>query len=162
MNNPAVSYDAGEFSAISSSSDLEILGFGRRDNPQPEKRLMFAILLDAVECYQKYAGDETKSLFKDTEEWIFADDHEWFFSFVNICAAVDINPKYMRKGLSQWIEQRSRKASSDKNFAANSCPGKNISRKILEKRGSYSRLWYPARWPTERQNRRSAVLKHLG
>jgi len=45
---------------------------------------MFAVLLDAVECFQKYAGREANRLFKDTDEWIFEDDHEWPFSFINI------------------------------------------------------------------------------
>ena len=61
---------------------------------------MFAILLDAVECFQEYA--EQDRLFKDAEEWIFEDDHEWPFSFINICEAVDMDPKYLRKGLLHW------------------------------------------------------------
>jgi hypothetical protein len=163
MNIPAVSYDTGEFSANSSSSELEILGFGGNLDHQPEKQLMLAILLDAVECYQQYAGDETNRLFKDTEEWIFAEDQEWLFSFINICEAVDIAPQYLRKGLLQWNNERSRKVSAAKRLATESfIPIKKISRKSSAKRSSYSRLRYPTRqWPTERQNQRSAVQKTL-
>ncbi len=153
MNSPAVSYDTGDFNANSSSSELEILGFGGNLDRQPEKQLMLAVLLDAVECYQQYAGDETNRLFKDTEEWIFADDNEWLFSFINICEAMDIAPNYLRKGLLQWNMERSRKASAAKKLATESFPSKNISRKSLAKRSTYSRLRYPTRqWPTERQN----------
>jgi len=42
---------------------------------------------------------EHDRLFKEAEEWNFEDDHEWPFSFINICQAVDMNPKYLRKGL---------------------------------------------------------------
>jgi hypothetical protein len=161
MNNPAVRYDTGEFSSMSASSDLEIPGFSGIDDRQPEKRLMFAVLLDAVECYQKYASNETHRLFKDIEEWIIADDHEWLFSFVNICEAVDLNPNYLRNGLSQWKEQRSRKVTAGKKFAARAFPSEKLSRKISAKRAKYSRLHYPGRWPTEPRNQRNAVLKHL-
>ena len=163
MSSPAVSYDTGDFSANSSSSELEILGFGGNLDRQPEKQLMLAVLLDAVECYQQYVGDETNRLFKDTEEWIFADDHEWLFSFINICEAVDIAPQYLRKGLLQWNKERSRKVSPGKRLATESLPTiKNISRKSLAKRSTYTRLRYPTRqWPTEGQNQRSAVLKTL-
>lgn len=133
MTNPAVKYDTGDFTAISASSDLEILGFGGIDDRQPEKRLMLAVLLDAVECYQKHARDETHNLFRDIEEWIIADDRQWLFSFVNICEAVDIDPKYLRNGLSQWKEQQSRKASAGKKFAAKSFPSKKTFAKDFRK-----------------------------
>ena len=61
---------------------------------------MFAILLDAVDCFQEHAKDDR--LFKETEEWLFEDDHEWSYSFINICEAVDMDPEYLRKGLLQW------------------------------------------------------------
>lgn len=77
---------------------------------QPEKRLMLAILLDAVECFQKYAPLHRRKpdrLFTATAEWIFEDDYKWPFSFLNICDAVGINPQYLRNGLQQWNETRS-------------------------------------------------------
>jgi hypothetical protein len=72
---------------------------------QPERSLMFAVLLDAVECFQKYAllDDEYATrLFRETEIWILEDDREWPFSFVNICEAFEINPQYLRQGLLHW------------------------------------------------------------
>jgi len=97
MNRPLTALHS-----IGSLSELDILGLYGASPTQPEKTLMFAVLLDAVECFQKYAGREANRLFKDTDEWIFEDDHEWPFSFINICEAVDIDPKYLRKGLSHW------------------------------------------------------------
>ena len=97
MNIGTASYGTGAFRAMGSLSESAIFDFYGAANLQPEKRLMFAILLDAVECFQEYA--EQDRLFKDAEQWIFEDDHEWPYSFINICEAVDMNPKYLRKGL---------------------------------------------------------------
>jgi hypothetical protein len=74
---------------------------------QPERRLLFAILQDAVECFQKYRcarGNKASRLFKDATAWFFEDDYEWPFSFINICESFGIDPGYLRKGLSRWVE----------------------------------------------------------
>ena len=71
---------------------------------QAEKRLMFAVLLDAVECLKKFARlrqSRTDRLSKDAEDWIFEDDRDWPFSFINICEAVGLNPQYLRDGLKR-------------------------------------------------------------
>ena len=72
---------------------------------EPEKSLMLAVLLDAVECFQKYAllrDQYSNRLFRETEIWIFEENWEWPFSFVNICQALAIDPQYFRKGLLRW------------------------------------------------------------
>lgn len=74
----------------------------------PEKRLMLAVLLDAVECFQKHAPlqytpsrpAKTNPLFTDAATWIFEDDTESLFSFINICEAVGMNAQYLRRILS--------------------------------------------------------------
>lgn len=81
---------------------------------QPEKRLMFAVLQEAVDCFQEYAfarGRKDEGLFKDAEDWILKDDHQWPFSFINICETLDIHPHYLRNGLSRW-KQRARRQQS--------------------------------------------------
>jgi hypothetical protein len=103
-------------SNASTLARLEIFGpeqhfdqFHKTSQVQPEKTLMLAVLLDAVECFQKYApGFRRKPdrLFKYTEEWIFEDDHKWPFSFINICEALGIDAQYVRKGLFNWKESR--------------------------------------------------------
>jgi len=72
---------------------------------QPERSLMFAVLLDAVECFQKYAllhDEYATRLFRATENWILDNDREWLFSFINICDALTIDPHYLRKRLLRW------------------------------------------------------------
>jgi hypothetical protein len=55
---------------------------------QPEKNLMSAVLLDAVECFQKYLllhDEYSNRSFKEAENWILDNDRQWLFSFFNIC-----------------------------------------------------------------------------
>jgi len=96
------SYSARVFSPIVSLSEPDALSLhqyfdrwrGAAGYLQPERRLMFAVLLDAVECFQKYPfarGNKLNCQVKDTLDWIFKDNHEWPFSFINICEAVGMD-----------------------------------------------------------------------
>lgn len=70
-----------------------------------ERRLMIAVLVDAVNCFMKqiHATDPVaRQLFEDAEAWITAEDRTWFFSFDNVCGALDLNPEYIRDGLFKW------------------------------------------------------------
>ncbi len=75
-----------------------------------EKRLMLAVLQDALECYQKYAFAKDgpgRQLFADANGWIASDDRHWYFSFENICDVLEIDPGYLRRGVQQWRLQQS-------------------------------------------------------
>ncbi|MBI4516341.1 MAG: hypothetical protein HY699_11065 [Deltaproteobacteria bacterium] len=82
----------------------------RRKAPQePERRLVVAILEDAVDCFHKhlFARDhKARQLFEDSEAWILSDDRDWPFSFANICELLDLNPEYLRRGLLTWKERQ--------------------------------------------------------
>jgi hypothetical protein len=83
--------------------------FTREGGMARERRLMLAVLQDAVECYQKYAlarDPRGKQLFDDAAEWIDTDEREWSFSYVNICEVLGLNPEYIRRGLSRWRQSR--------------------------------------------------------
>ncbi len=70
-----------------------------------EKRLMLAVLEDALDCYQKYASADDghgRQLFEEAQTWIVSDDRGWFFSYENICETLEINPEYLRCGLDRW------------------------------------------------------------
>ena len=110
MNVGTPSYGTGAFRAIGSLSESAIVDFYGTGDLQPEKKLMFAILLDAVECFQEYG--EQDPFFKDAAEWIFEDDRDWPLSFINICEAVDMDPKYLRKGLLHWRQSAIPKANT--------------------------------------------------
>jgi len=82
---------------------------------QPERSLMFAVLLDAVECFQKYAlldDEHATRLFREAENWILDNDPEWLFSFINICDTLTIDPHYLRKGLLHWKQNAMRSVST--------------------------------------------------
>lgn len=76
---------------------------------EPEKRLMLAILEDAINCFQHNVlaqSGKRKRLFEEAEDWILAGDHDWFFSFENICEVCGINPEYVGEGLLRWKEKQ--------------------------------------------------------
>jgi hypothetical protein len=67
-----------------------------------EKRLMIAILKDAVECLEKYRGARTstgRSHYENAIEWVKDTDTEWLFSFTNICDLLGFDSDYMREVL---------------------------------------------------------------
>ena len=70
-----------------------------------ERRLMVAILEDAVDCFQKYlwaADNRSRHLRTEAEKWFLSNDDSWPFSFVNICHALDLHPDFLRRGLLEW------------------------------------------------------------
>lgn len=80
----------------------------RRASSDGERRLMVAILEDAVDVYRKQAGArdrKRRQLFEDAEEWIESDDTSWLFSYQNICDVLGIDAGYLRKGLRVWKQR---------------------------------------------------------
>jgi hypothetical protein len=76
--------------------------FKRKRPLEPERELMLAVLADAVECYWKYCGARDGSgtrLFQDARDWLLDDDERRPFSFVNVCAALQFEPGYIRRGV---------------------------------------------------------------
>lgn len=81
----------------------------RKGAHEPERRLVVAVLEDAVECFQKHihARDpKARQLFADAEEWICSQDRSWPFSFENVCDLLQINPEYLRRGLIAWRDNQ--------------------------------------------------------
>lgn len=76
---------------------------------QAEKRLMLAVLEDAVGTFQKHVAARDRrgeALFTETEEWFASDEVEWPFSFVNVCHALGLEVSYMRTGLWRWRDRQ--------------------------------------------------------
>lgn len=85
--------------------------FRRKGHLAPEKRLMLAVLEDAVACFQKYVSardSKGKETFREAEEWILEQDSDWLLSFENICEFLGMNGQYVRQGLLDWKESRLR------------------------------------------------------
>ena len=66
----------------------------------PEKRLMFAVLLDAV--IQLRRRNTARSA--EAERWIRGEDgdEDTPFSFTNVCETLGIDPSYLARGLLAW------------------------------------------------------------
>jgi hypothetical protein len=80
----------------------------RRTEHDGERRLMIAVLEDAVDVYRKQAGSKDprgQQLFQEAEAWIEDADRTWLFSFQNICDVLDIDAGYLRRGLHAWKER---------------------------------------------------------
>jgi hypothetical protein len=75
---------------------------------QPEKRLMLAVLEEAVGTFQKYSlasGRRARRLLGDVEEWFASNDTVWPFAFASICQALGLEPEYIRTGLRRWRDR---------------------------------------------------------
>ncbi|MGH7823490.1 MAG: hypothetical protein ACREQ9_27325 [Candidatus Binatia bacterium] len=74
-----------------------------------EKRLIAAVLTDAIDCYMKHyrpADSRSRQLFVDAETWIFDDAAGGLFSFRGICDLLGLEADYIRRGLTEWRRQR--------------------------------------------------------
>jgi hypothetical protein len=73
-----------------------------------ERRLMVAVLEDAVDVYRKQVGatdHRRRQMFTDAEAWIEDSDRTWIFSFENICDVLGIDSGYLRNGLRAYKKQ---------------------------------------------------------
>jgi hypothetical protein len=79
---------------------------------EPEKRLMLAVLEDAIRCYQDNLHarkSKRRRLFEETEEWIVTGTDDYVFSFRHVCEALGLSPEYLRQGMLRW-KQRNQNA----------------------------------------------------
>ena len=78
--------------------------------PDPETRLIAAMLEDAVACLSRdprRSRRQQRRAFEDARQWINAHDEDhWIFSFTNVCETLGLDPSYLRGGLTRWIESK--------------------------------------------------------
>lgn len=78
----------------------------RRTTPlEPELALLFAILSEALQTFQKYASTNSKKgqkLFRAAEAWIWDEESDYIASFKSICRLNGLDPVYVKRGLLQW------------------------------------------------------------
>jgi hypothetical protein len=83
----------------------------RRDDSaiRPLKRLMMAVLEDALRCFQNNAdamSGPRKRLFLEAEQWLCGEGGDGPFSFETICETLGIEPRFLRGGLREWRNQQ--------------------------------------------------------
>ena len=104
---------------------------------EPEKKLMLAILEDAVACYQKYffAKDiKGKVAFQEAAEWIQQEVGESIFAFDSVCEGLGLNPKYVRRGLETWKENSLAQRAQAKVYHLKAQPRKHKRAAALTRR----------------------------
>src|SRR5262249_8003547 len=76
---------------------------------RPIKRLMLAVLEDAMRCYQTYACTHNRAmrrLFVEAEAWLMDRNGHDPFGGVTICETLGIDPGCLREGLRRWRIQQ--------------------------------------------------------
>ena len=75
----------------------------RKKQPaEGERKLLFAVLEDAIRCYLKnrdrgYHNDEE---FLEAAEWLSSDEECGPFSYIRVCEGLGINPDRLRIGIN--------------------------------------------------------------
>jgi hypothetical protein len=72
---------------------------------EPERRLMVAVLEDAVSCLTMNPREcnlRQRKQYEEAKQWVSAEEEsEWIFSFRNICEVLGMDPSYLRRGLTR-------------------------------------------------------------
>jgi hypothetical protein len=111
---------------------------------QPERRLMMAVLEDAIRVLLDHRvrfDGRVPTLVLECQEWIAGDDRDWPYSFVNICEALNLDVDRTRKlvgrrrreldatrgaqeeplDLSGWRDRKALRSFTDRSFASTRC-----------------------------------------
>ena len=94
-----------------------------------EKRLMLAVLEEAVATFQRYVHAQSRRgrrLFAETLEWFASDDLGWPFTFVNLCHGLGFDVDYLRMGLRRWRD-RMQSTTEPTRFAFRRVSGRRLS-----------------------------------
>jgi hypothetical protein len=72
---------------------------------RPIKRLMLAVLEDALNCLDKHANakhGDCLRIYREAEQWFYRNYDDSIFSFSTVCETLGIEPNYLRSGLRKW------------------------------------------------------------
>jgi hypothetical protein len=81
----------------------------------PERRLMAAVLQEAIDCYLRdccAVNRHKKRSYREAEEWFFSGDDHGVFSLYNVCGILNLDPGYNRRRLVRYKEQNVSPANS--------------------------------------------------
>jgi hypothetical protein len=85
---------------FASSTDTALVWSG-------ERKLLLAVLQDAVDSLFRYRNDPTtrgRRLFRETHDWFWSMDRSWLCSFENICDQLHLDAGYLRRGLRRYYD----------------------------------------------------------
>jgi hypothetical protein len=81
----------------------------RRVTAEGERRLLLAVLEEAIVCYQRNflaRQSEGRRLFRQSAEWLWDEQAAGPFSFPAVCAVLGLEPDYLRRELRRWSARR--------------------------------------------------------
>jgi hypothetical protein len=108
---------AGFLAGRSGREDDRLESLSHKKDANPERKLLEAILTDAIECWQLLALHPIASRFenvrspigkrqrnyRDAHFWFFGDyDNAPYFSFTKICDCLGLDPDFIRRRLLEW------------------------------------------------------------
>ena len=70
----------------------------------PEKRLLAALLMDALLQFERVQGSQERrdvQAFDELRAWFYADNQDWPFSFENVCSHLNLEPDAIRARLAR-------------------------------------------------------------
>ena len=76
---------------------------------EPIERLMFAVLDDAIRCYQTNFGVQrlrARRSLAETKQWLFGLSNDAPFSFENICEVLQIDAPRVQRAILRWRDQK--------------------------------------------------------
>ena len=85
--------------------------FGRSGRPaivEGERKLMVAVLEDAVRCFRRYAlasNRRGRRLFRETATWFMEPDTGAALTFDYVCEASGLDADSIRSSLRRWLDQ---------------------------------------------------------
>lgn len=100
----------------------------RRTLTEPWHRLMLAILVDAVRCYQRNlhsSAPKDRRDFREAQEWLFSDADSGPFACQAICHVLGVDTDYLRERLRQWRLERTDEAPATYRSSRPSSPTSN-------------------------------------
>jgi hypothetical protein len=97
----------------------DVIKGGRLHAVGAERRLMIAVLADAIGCLQKNLrarNAKKRRLFLEAEEWIRSEDIAWPFSFRNICDVLGVDAEALRAQADGWKRRQERSSARRRVF----------------------------------------------
>jgi hypothetical protein len=128
VNN--VDHREGDLSAAAAVLPQQFYGARRgTSEAEPLRRLMVAMLLDAVRCFQTKFNSHQPARsqeFAEVRTWLFSNAKDGPFSFTAVCEALELDPNSVRGVLANW-EEKKLAGQKPRIIRRSSLPAKRIS-----------------------------------
>jgi hypothetical protein len=117
----------------------------RRYSDEGHRRLLLAVLEDAIRCYFTYSGaprgSDRYAQFSEARDWIYSTEESSGFTFAKVCEPLEIDPEWLRDGLRRrFAAISSQGAQAIRNPTGGDRPASTFSRLSLRERNGRMRV----------------------